>query len=64
MDGNTYQLDSSGYDTYRSSAMVAIVSITKTAPIATGWNYLKIVVNGKNASSTNYIIGIYGVRLR
>jgi hypothetical protein len=57
-------LDSSGYDGYNSSTSITYTQITLSRTIISGWNELKFVVNGKNASSTNYYCGIYGVRLR
>lgn len=57
-------LDSSAYDQYASSSTPSHTSITLTRPIVAGWNEIKFVVNGKNASSSSYYLGIYGVRLR
>ena len=63
-NGTTYNLDSSGYDGYASSATPVYLSVTLTRTITQGWNYIKLVVNGKNASSSNYYLSTYGVRLR
>jgi hypothetical protein len=57
-------LDSSSYDGYASSPTVLLTSITLLSSVRSGWNEIKFLVNGKNASSSNYILSLYGVRLR
>jgi hypothetical protein len=58
------ELDSSGYDEYAATSTTTLTTITLSQSINYGWNELKFVVNGKNTNSANYIIQIYGVRLR
>ena len=57
-------LDSSGYDLYASSGSDAMLIVSTTISLISGWNTLKFKINGKNESATRYGIGIYGVRLR
>lgn len=57
-------LDSSGYDLYNSSTVDATVTISLTQAIVAGFNEIRIVVNGKNGSSTGYDPAVYGVRIR
>lgn len=57
-------LDSSGYDGYAASATALASSITLTQPLLSGWNEIKIKINGKNASAIGYNFNIYGVRIR
>lgn len=57
-------LDSSGYDLYASTSVDSVLIITLTIPLARGWNQIKIKMNGKNAASSNYGFGCYGVRLQ
>ena len=57
-------LDSSGYDLYNSSTVDATVTISLTQAITAGFNEIRIVVNGKNGSSTGYDPAVYGVRIR
>lgn len=57
-------LDTAGIDAYASSYTDTMQKITLTQPIIAGWNEVKLVVNDKNASASNYAVGNYGVRLR
>lgn len=57
-------LDSSGYDLYNSSTVDATVTISLSQAIVAGFNEIRIVVNGKNGSSTGYDPAVYGVRIR
>jgi hypothetical protein len=56
-------LDSSGYDLYSASTLDATITITPTQPIISGVNEIKLVINGKNASSSAYYILGYGMRV-
>jgi len=57
-------LDSAGYDDYSSVAISVHRDITLTRPIVPGLNTIEFRVNGKNASSTNYLLQIYGASLQ
>jgi len=49
-------LDSSGYDDYAAGSTDSFRDITLTEPIVKGSNMVELRINGKNASSTNYLI--------
>ncbi len=57
-------LDSGGYDGYAAAYTTAFISITLSKAINEGWNEIKLIINGKNASSTAYYYNICGVRLK
>jgi hypothetical protein len=57
-------LNSSGYDTYNSTNSSSIFSITMVTPLSAGIHEIKLVVTGKNLSSTAYVVIIGGVRTR
>jgi hypothetical protein len=57
-------LDSSSYDLYSGSGLNYNTDITLTQDVTLGWNEIKLVVNGKNVSSSGYVIYVAGVRLR
>jgi hypothetical protein len=53
-----------GVDQYSASGNGStVVTIKDTLPLH-GWNTIKMVVNGKNASSTDYVLRFFGIRLR
>lgn len=54
-------LDSSGYDDYAAATAAVFRRITLTESIKRGLNTIELRVNGKNASSSNYYILVYGV---
>jgi hypothetical protein len=56
-------LDSSGYDNYNVTSLDNNRQITLTRKILPGLNEIELRVNGKNASSANYNLYIYGVLL-
>ncbi len=62
--GASYSLDSSGYDGYSASPLQSIFSITLSIPVVSGWNLIKMIVNGKNDSAASYILSLYGVCMR
>lgn len=57
-------LDTAGFDDYNSSADDVTRNVTLARKPAPGWNEVKLVINGKNAGSSNYNLVVYGVRLR
>lgn len=57
-------LDSSGYDLYSASYSGGVLVVTLTRTILAGWNEIKLVVNGKNSSSSGYLLGLFPMRIR
>lgn len=57
-------LESSANDCYSSSATNALVSVGISHAMKVGWNVVKLLVNGKNASSSGYSLATMGIRIR
>ncbi len=54
-------LDSSGYDDYAASAVELTRQILLTVPLRRGWNKISLKLNSKNASSSDYLLGVLGI---
>lgn len=56
--------ESTGNDCYNSTAANAMISIGISHAMKVGWNIVKLVLNGKNASSSGYSLATMGIRIR
>lgn len=57
-------LDSSGYDDYAAGHSANTRRITLTERIRRGYNVIEVRVNGKNASSSGYVVGVHGASIQ